>query len=194
MNIEQELLKDLFRQISQGNQFAFEELYNKTYTPIYRFVSYYFKSSFDCEDVVAETFYNIWYNSARIYTADNIKAYLYSIARYEVYRLLNENRKKQFISIDEMPIDIASRLKIADEQLVEKETLILLTEAINSLPERCKLIYLLVREERLKHKETADMLDITEGTVKQQMHTATTRIREYIEAKLPSLTFKKGKD
>lgn len=191
VNISQEHLNSIFKQISLGDKSAFEELYDKTYLPIYRFVSYFFRNPMDCEDVVAETFYNIWYNSARVYNAKNIRAYLYSIARYEVYRQLRENKQKQNISIDEMQIDIASRIKNADELLIENETLHLLTEAINSLPERCKLVYLLVREERLKYREVANMLSITEGTVKQQMHTATTRIREYIESQIPSLTLRR---
>ena len=191
MNTKQEITTELIEQIVRGNQSAFEELYDITYTSIYRFVSYFIQNASDCEDVVAETYFNIWHNSTQVLMAKNIKAYLYSIARYEVYKQLRLNKKNRAIlSIDDMQIDVVSRIKNADEKLEEKETLLLLTEAINSLPERCKLVYLMVREENLKYKEVADLLAITEGTVKQQMHNALSKIKEYIQEKLPSISFK----
>lgn len=188
-NTKKDIIKILIKRIKEKDQCAFEEFYNKTYMSIYRFVAYFISNSADCEDVVAEIYYNILYNSERILVAKNTKAYIYGIARYEVYKQLRIKQKNRFISIEDIQIDIASRVQNANEKLEEKETLLLLSKAINSLPDQCKLVYVLVREEKMKYKEVAELLTLTEGTVKQHMHQAIKRITKYIKEQLPTFKF-----
>lgn len=179
-----EIDKHNIEQIALGDTRAFEVFYEQTYKALYRFVSYYISSIPDKEDVLSETYYNIWHNSSRVVQAKNIKAYIYSIAQYEVYKLLRQSKATETISINDMKIDPVSNAINSDDQLYEQQILVLLARAIDQLPNQCKLVYLLVREENLRYQEVADMLSITEGTVKQHMHQAIVRIKTYIKESL----------
>jgi RNA polymerase sigma factor (sigma-70 family) len=49
-------------------------------------------------------------------------------------------------------------------------------EAIESLPPRCKLIFKLIREDGLKYKEVAEILNISVNTIDVQMAIAVKKI------------------
>jgi RNA polymerase sigma-70 factor (ECF subfamily) len=57
----------------------------------------------------------------------------------------------------------------------EIETLV--TNAINSLPERCREIFVLSRLEGLRHKEIAARLNISTNTVEGQINIALKKLR-----------------
>lgn len=106
---------------------------------------------------------------------------MYSIARYEVYKQLRVNKKNKCTSIDDLEVDLVSRVHNADDDLEEKETLLLIAKAIESLPKQCKLIYIMVREENMKYADVAEALNLTEGTIKQHMYQANKKIQRFIK-------------
>jgi RNA polymerase sigma-70 factor (ECF subfamily) len=55
--------------------------------------------------------------------------------------------------------------------------------AVNALPTRCRLIFKLVKEDGLKYKEVADLLDISIKTVEAQMAIALRRLGKSIKIK-----------
>ncbi len=171
----------LLKEVARGNKEAFEELYELTYSHIYRFVTYFMDHSSDSEDVIAEVYYNIWRNSSCLLSVNNAKSYMYSIARYEVYKQLRVNKKNKCTSIDDLEVDLVSRVHNADDDLEEKETLLLIAKAIESLPKQCKLIYIMVREENMKYADVAEALNLTEGTIKQHMYQANKKIQRFIK-------------
>jgi len=59
--------------------------------------------------------------------------------------------------------------------------------AIDKLPPKCKLIYLLSRQEGLKYQEIADTLDISVKTVENQMGIALEKLRDDLRTYLPHL-------
>lgn len=58
-------------------------------------------------------------------------------------------------------------------------------KAVAELPERCKLIFLMVREQHLKYKEIAEILSISEGTIEKQMNIATRKILSIVRKYYP---------
>ena len=56
-----------------------------------------------------------------------------------------------------------------DQQMITADILKKIQEAVNDLPPRCKIIFKLVREDGLKYKEVADILNISVNTVDAQM-------------------------
>lgn len=56
----------------------------------------------------------------------------------------------------------------------------LLQAAVESLPEKCREIFILSREEQLSYKEIAQVKDISVKTVENQMGIALKKIREYL--------------
>jgi RNA polymerase sigma-70 factor (ECF subfamily) len=70
--------------------------------------------------------------------------------------------------------------------MLEQELVGAINDAINALPDKCQIVYKLIRQEGKSVKEVATEMGISEGTVKNHMTKAVSRIREevtdYLEA------------
>ncbi|MDZ7691323.1 MAG: sigma factor [Balneolaceae bacterium] len=71
----------LFKKIKKGDEEAFEELFNKYYEPLVRFVWGYVKSEAVAEEIVQELFLKVWRVSTTLTIQSSIKSYLYSAGR-----------------------------------------------------------------------------------------------------------------
>ena len=108
----------------------------------------------------------------------NFNSYLYGIARHKA---ISFTRKKQLESIDieEFSIDLFIRTETTPEDsLISKETIKTINSAINSLPEKTKITFKLIREDNLKYKEVAEILGISIKTVEAHMSIAVRKLRE----------------
>ncbi len=177
----------LLEAISAGDHLAFRQFYDLKFPQIYRFVHYFLSNPVDCDETVSEVFCQIWQNRHSLCEINNLNAYLYVVCRNEAYRCLRHNEKYANISIDEMPVGLCVDESAIENELITNEMISVYNKAINTLPERCKLIFLMVREEKLRHKEIAQILSITEGTIEQQMNIAIKKIISVVKAHYPSL-------
>lgn len=175
--------------VSDGNQRAFTDLFNLYYANLYRFVRYFLAES-DAEDVVSEVFVALWNNRGKLLLVNNFNSYIYTMARNEAYAYLRLQNKIQNVSLDDMPVSLSICEESAEGRIIEKEMIEVYNKAVAQLPERCKLIFLMVREEKLKYREIADILQITTGTIEQQMNQAIKRISATVEQAYPDFVTK----
>ena len=123
----------------------------------------------------------IWKQRADIQSISRLDIYLYTATKNASLNYLSRKANEQitepfdFISIelqeDENP----------DQQLITAEILKKIRDAVNELPPRCKMIFKLVREDGLKYKEVADILNITVNTVDAQMLIAVKKISSKVK-------------
>jgi RNA polymerase sigma-70 factor (ECF subfamily) len=71
--------------------------------------------------------------------------------------------------------------------LYEKELASLIQEAVKSLPEQCRKIFLLSRDEELTYEEISQRLNISVNTIKTQIKIALAKLREWLKDYLPAL-------
>lgn len=125
------------------------------------------------EELALDIFLNIWANKNMPDIYHSIKAYLFQAARN---KCLNELRKKkQTVSLDELKMEIADTYLMTLER---DELYNLIQEAVSTLPDRCKEVFQLSRDENLTNKEIANKLDISVKTVEVQITKALRRLRE----------------
>ena len=183
----------LLKQVITGDRKAFRSFYDLSYPLVYRFVYYFLPHKEDCEEVVSEVFYNIWKQKEYLLSIDNLKSWLYIVSRNEAFHYIKQKEKYANISIDDMAVELSVDASSIDGQMIEKEMLYVYNSAIEELPERCKLVFLMVREERLKYKEIAEILSIKEGTVEQQMNIAIRKVMASVKKIYPYLGKKANK-
>lgn len=186
--------KSLLKEVVAGERDAFRSFYDLTYSMVYRFIHYFLPNRADCEEVVSDVFFIFWKERKSLMEIRDLKAWLYIISRNEAYRYLRQKEKNSNISIDDMQVELLIEKRDVEGEMIEEEMLETYNNAVSELPERCKLIFLMIREERLKHKEVARILSITEGTVEQQMNIAIRKIVSIVKKHYPFLTVqdKKG--
>ena len=175
--------------IASGDRDAFRSFYDIIYPQVYRFIHYFLPNKADCEEVVSDVFFIFWKERNSLLDIKDLKAWIYIVCRNEAYHYLKQKEKNSNISIDDMPVELLIDRNNVEGEMIEEEMLDVYNGAVSELPERCKLVFLMIREERLKHKEVARILSITEGTVEQQMNIAIRKIVETVKKYDPSLSF-----
>lgn len=160
---------------------------------LYRFIHYFLPHREDCEEVVSDVFFIFWKERKTLLDIKDLKAWLYIVCRNESYHYLKQKEKNTNISIDDMPVELLIDRHNIEGDMIEEEMLDVYNQAISELPERCKLIFLMIREDRLRYKEVAQILSITEGTIEQQMNIAIRKIVVTVKKYYPFLGVKDKK-
>jgi len=160
----------LLSQIAEGDNNAFRMFYDYYYPKIYKYASYFVKMKDAREEIVSDVFFNFWQNRKKISGIENLDGYLYIITRNKAFAYIKENTSSSDISaIEQVPQDKISHHETPEHIVVDEELSTAIKNAIDELPERCRLIFLMAREEGLKYKEIAGILSISEKTVNAQM-------------------------
>lgn len=128
------------------------------------------------EDLVQEVFLYIWRHRESVQMRTSARVYLYSALRHGALRYFRHERVVQRHVPETISLfDRAPRQ--ADANLLSVETLALIRAAIGRLPERCRLVYTLHREQGLTYAEIAEVMQTSPKTVDVQMGRALKALR-----------------
>jgi RNA polymerase sigma-70 factor (family 1) len=192
--LSDELLLYVKEQIAEGSQKAFKDLYDCYSKRLVDFAYAIVKQRDASLETVDEVFIKIWKHKEHIREVSNIRVYLYTAVKNTSLNYLSRKAKEQqtepfdFINIQ------LNEESSPEQRLITSEIYQKIKTAINDLPPRCKMIFKLVREDGLKYKEVAAILNITENTVDAQMVIAVHRISEAVKGQFdffPSRAIKK---
>jgi len=139
-----------------------------------------FPSLHDVDDLVQESYARIL-RAREIGTAKLTRAYLFVTARnlaLDAIRHTNVVAIQSLAEIDESSV-VEERPDAAEAASSDQE-LEILAEAIATLPQRCREIFVLRRYRELSHRDIALRLGIAENTVNAQLVIAMLRCREYL--------------
>jgi RNA polymerase sigma-70 factor (ECF subfamily) len=163
---------------SSDSQTAFQSLFSAYFQRLMRFTSLYLSTPAEAEEVVSDTFLTIWNNRKTLPGITHFDSYIYSIARNKAVSYYRSQHIEK-IMLKEKEIDLFFQTETTpEEELITKEDINRLNAAINALPSKCKTVFKLVREDNLKYKDVAVILDISVKTVEAHLATAIKKLRE----------------
>jgi RNA polymerase sigma-70 factor (ECF subfamily) len=160
---------ELSQRLSQGDEKAFGELYNRFWEKLFAIACNRLQDITLAEDVVHDVFESLWNNRNNIqihalenYLATATKYMALAQVRKKAYsdRYIEQNK---FLHPAESTIENAIHYRRILE-MVESE--------INTLPEKCRIIFKYSREGQMSSKEIAETLGISPKTVDNQIHKA----------------------
>ena len=132
----------------------------------------------DANDVLQNTFLKAW-NGLDSYHGDaKIGTWLSRIAINESLDFLRR-RKQQTVSMD----DVSISPFIADEYFDGSEAEAMLQEAIATLPDVQRTVFLLRYFEEKKYSEISQLLNTSEGALKASYHIAVKKISDYFKSR-----------
>lgn len=170
-----------------NDQAAYEKIFLHFYDGLYTLARSFVKDEQIAEEIVSDSFINLWKNRMRLLEIENLKVYLYVSVKNLSIRFLSRNRSQPDFSLNDIFLpQMADSCLNPEDILISKSMLATLRKTIEELPPRCKLIFKLVREDGLKYKEIAQILNLSVKTIDAQMAIATKRIVQSL-----SLTIKK---
>jgi RNA polymerase sigma factor (sigma-70 family) len=161
----------------------FSALYKATLAPLRRYLTRLLGNPGEAQDVAHDAYMRV-YPSLTDHSARKPEALLYTAAR----RLAINRLKRRSISplardafIPEMA---ASPEPGVQQQVMARQELGILEEAIAGLPEGCRVVLLLCKIEQLSHREIAERLEIAVSTVEKQHARALRLLRVAMEGRL----------
>jgi RNA polymerase sigma-70 factor (ECF subfamily) len=163
----------LVKELTGSNILAFNALFRKYGTRLYRFAYGYLKSKEEAEELVQDVFTKIWEKRVDLKEELSFKSYLFTVA----FNLI----RKHFKTKARITEYLKSGLSDIDSQTTDKITYNSLNqyigELVNQLPDRRKTIFIKSRIEGLSIKEIAEELKISHKTVENQLSAALKFIR-----------------
>ena len=197
MIIEQTDFDDFFlHRFKHGDELAFEKIFKSNHNQIVGFCNQFISDLDKAKSLAQEVFLNLWLNREKIETLNGIRSFLYTFAKSSC---LNYIRHRKVIA------------KYADKQLQEKEEELnrevlesfdfnslefselegLIQQAINDLPEKCRLVFIMSRLDGKMNKEISEELNISvkavEANMTRALKTLKSRLSEYLPAILVQL-------
>lgn len=120
------------------------------------------------EDIVSEMFFNLWEKRKHLLITGKVKPYLYTSVKNRSLNYLRNNKynKTDIDSVDQITLTMLSQ---PDDKVNYDDLKHAIDAIIDSLPEKRKLIFQMSRFDELTYKQIAEILLISESTVKNQM-------------------------
>ncbi|MGB0932097.1 MAG: RNA polymerase sigma factor [Chitinophagales bacterium] len=171
--------KQLITACKKGNRKAQRVLYERYAAKMFGVCRRYVHNEVDVEDTLLNAFYKIF---ANIHTFQNKGSFEGWIRRIVVNEALMFLRKKKrvstlYVELSDREVEVPTAAK-AQEDLQEADILKLLDE----LPDGYRTIFNLYVIEGYKHREIAEMLNISINTSKSQLIKARKMLRDLLQA------------
>lgn len=171
--------EDLMATLGMNQCVALDILLCRYWESIVAYAEKYVPNTDAAEDVAQETFVRLWESRESWRSTGSVRSFLYRVARNLA---LNEERSRRIHSrrSDQIAEAHGSQIRIRTpaERLEERERRRLLDEAIATLPRRRRQILRLAKLRGLSYQEVAQLLDISQQTVANQMSAALSALRK----------------
>jgi RNA polymerase sigma-70 factor (family 1) len=166
------LLKGLFKKDKK----AFDRIYEMYWKRLFMYAYRIFEDKAICEDVVQEVFIKLWENAGKR-EIQLLEPYLFKAVKYQISNVIRNIK-------DTSQLDHVMSLltnEMAPDNLLElEETAAAIHNSVEQLPEKCRQIYILSREEYLSNKEIAHQMNISVRTVEAHLYKALKVIKSNI--------------
>ena len=182
---DEEIL-DLLRNNSDQ---AVEVLFKTHYTYLCKVAYRIIPEANTVEDLVQDVFMEIWRKKDDLNINTSIKAYL---RKSVVNKALNHIRsQKMKFDEDERALEEHDSRQNISENLEAGELQKIINNAIESLPEKCRIVFSLSRFEELSYQEISEKLNISKKTVENQISKALRILRKEVNPYLMPVNEKK---
>ena len=170
-------------QLKANDESAFQEIFRQHYPSVCKAIRRFIRELSTVEDLAQDVFVRFWEKRHQIEIKTSIGAYIHRMAINEALSFLRKQKKFQQDNIDDF--SFSNKESSSIEVMEGEELQVKIKNAIDSLPPKCRTVFLLSRHEELSYKEIAAKLEISVKTVENQMGKALRVMRMHLKDHLP---------
>ncbi len=172
----------LQNRISRADDYlAYKELFTRLYPALFHFCTGILKSREAAEEIVSDLFMKIWEKRKTLEEIDNLRVYCFVMARHLSINQLEKQKRHRVVGDAD---DYLNQLVFAgpnpEEYMISLEMVRRVQEVVEELPPRCRMSFKLVKEYGFKYREAAEILQVSEKTIENQLAIALKKINATI--------------
>ena len=164
------------------DQNAYKSLFLHVFPHLQNFAYSILHSRQLAEEVTSDVLLNIWTLESKLLKIDNLKVYLFIAVKNNAIRILEKEKLQSHFSIDNLKVMFLSDYCSPVEKMETEEFSNYLKDVIQHLPKKCQLVYKMAKEDKLKLKEIATILNISIKTIDNHLSKALYTINNAIYA------------
>ena len=172
----------LVARLTQGDAKAIEYLFKQYYARLTLFANRFINDIDAAEEIVSDIFLMLSENGHEINFTGSISAYLFKSVRNKCLNYLKHQK------IENLYVNYLEKKHLLDEVTItaespylEKEMVQQINIALESLPEKCREIFMMSRFDHMKYKDIAKQLDLSPKTVERQISIALDKLRRLLK-------------
>lgn len=151
---------------------AFELFFHLLNNSLIKFGILYVNHREIAEEIVSDVFVKCWLNRKMLTEIQNPETYLFVAVKNQ-----SLNHIKKYSSIHLVQIDETNTVEFVNtynpqKEIENKELIFRMDKAISALPQQCRIVFRLIKEDGMKYKEVAEILNISPRTVQTQLFRA----------------------
>jgi len=166
--------------IKQGDQHCFEQVFREYYKPLLAYSRKFIRDAEEAEEIVQDLFFNFWEKRSQIEINTSLKSYLFRSAHNTCLNQIKHEKVKNKYQ-EYFQYRFSASFTEATEKLEEEELLMRVQKAMDSMPDKVRNTFMLIRHEEMKYKEVAEKLGISVKTVEAHMGAALKHLREHLK-------------
>lgn len=174
MYLDETLLETFKQNPEQGFSMIVDTFQQRVYWQIRRIV----KNHDDSADIMQNVFIKVWKALPNFRGDSALYSWIYRIAANETNTFLSSNAKHKSIQLD--PPLFENEITVNGKNHSPEEIEKIFMAAIETLPEKQKLVFNLKYFDELKFQEIEQMLGTSVGALKASYHLAVKKIEEFI--------------
>ena len=169
--------KKLLNSLKESDKNALRDLFSKYHQSLFNFVLYRVKDEVIADDIVQDTFLRVWKHRNSIKPKQSFFSYISKISNnlcMDYFRHENVKvRHQEFIP--EPTSSVVDNPATLYESIILEDKIHSIVN--NSLPKKCREIFILSRVNGLANQDIAEILNISRRTVENQLYRALNMLR-----------------
>lgn len=179
-------VETLVRRVKNGDAAAFPLLYDFFAKKVYNFVYRMLASREEAEDITQDTFLIVYRELKALRKDDQFEAWVYRIARNQVYQRLRAGRYLRYTLDDEPHTDGRERhpqhpARDPEQDLLNQELNRAIQQALAQLPEKLREVFVLAVIQKVPYKDICDIVGKSLSAVKSDIYRARLLARDELK-------------
>lgn len=165
--------QELVALLKEGHRDAFNEVHDRYFEDLFRSAYNVLRDRDACMDIVQEVLIWFWEHRA-LHQMSSIKGYLLMATKYQTANYIRSSKVRENFRLKQ----VEQHYSFNEESLELQDLKSIIESFTIDLPERCREVFKLSREQHLSNKEIAEKLGISEKTVSVQILRALNKLRK----------------
>lgn len=176
-------LRHLLTRIANSNdERAFSAFFDHYHSRLMHLAMLFITQYDQAEEVVSEVFLKLLSMKEKLMEIERFEGYMFMMVKNNALNHLKSMKKsKDDIMIDDIKDHLTADFLNADKKLINDDLRLALNQAIQKLPRKRRLVFMMIKDDGMSYREVAGILDLSERTIEVHLKLAIQDLRAILK-------------